>query len=237
MFRTSVYLVIDFEATCEEDQPDYPHEIVEFPCVAISADLPHAVLGEFRTYVRPVITPTLSPFCTKLTGITQRDVDSAPLIQNAIEMFTRWVEIDKGFDPDTVAVVCDGPWDIRKFLQMHMTRGVTVPRYLRKWVNLRKTFRTFYNVGRTGNLLAMLSSCGLEFEGRAHSGIDDARNIARLFVVMQKQGCVMRVNESLPEGEGLRPCRAVMCGRSVESPHPHHMYCRQCSERYAIRTT
>ena len=33
---------------------------------------------EFHSYVRPSINTTLTPFCTKLTGITQDTVDAAP---------------------------------------------------------------------------------------------------------------------------------------------------------------
>ena len=75
------------------------------------------VLREFETYIRPVIEPWLTPcctqFCTRLTGIT--DVASAPAIQEAVDMFAAWVEVGMGFDPATVAVATDGPWDIRTF--------------------------------------------------------------------------------------------------------------------------
>jgi len=29
--------VIDFEATCDENSRDYPHEIIEFPAVLVNA--------------------------------------------------------------------------------------------------------------------------------------------------------------------------------------------------------
>ena len=31
------YIVIDFEATCDENSRDYPHEIIEFPAVLVNA--------------------------------------------------------------------------------------------------------------------------------------------------------------------------------------------------------
>jgi len=33
----SYFLVIDFEATCDENSRNYPHEIIEFPAVLVSA--------------------------------------------------------------------------------------------------------------------------------------------------------------------------------------------------------
>lgn len=33
----SYYIVIDFEATCDENSHNYPHEIIEFPAVLVDA--------------------------------------------------------------------------------------------------------------------------------------------------------------------------------------------------------
>ena len=33
----SYYIVIDFEATCDENSHNYPHEIIEFPAVLVNA--------------------------------------------------------------------------------------------------------------------------------------------------------------------------------------------------------
>ena len=36
---TDFYIVIDFEATCEKENPkDYQHEIIEFPAVLVDAE-------------------------------------------------------------------------------------------------------------------------------------------------------------------------------------------------------
>lgn len=54
-------------------------------------------------------------------------------------------------------------------------------------------FALFYRV-RSGNLSTMLESLGLKFEGREHSGIDDAKNIARVVVQLIKDRCVLKYN-------------------------------------------
>lgn len=39
MNKVRFYCVIDFEATCEKNDPkDYVHEIIEFPAVLLDAD-------------------------------------------------------------------------------------------------------------------------------------------------------------------------------------------------------
>ena len=63
--------VIDFEATCQENNTaDYKHEIIEFPIVLVDT-AQRKIVDEFHSYVRPVLNPRLTEFCTTLTGITQ----------------------------------------------------------------------------------------------------------------------------------------------------------------------
>ena len=40
----------------------------------------------------------------------------------------------------------------------------------------------------------MVQNLGMRFEGRPHSGIDDARNIARILQTMVQDGCEIKFN-------------------------------------------
>ena len=51
---------------------------------------------------------------------------------------------------------------------------------------------------RPCKIAQMLGRQGMRFEGRLHSGIDDARNIARIALRMRRDGCRFYVNEGLP---------------------------------------
>src|SRR5262249_50105945 len=64
-------VVFDLEATCwDTPRPRDAMEIIEIGAVAL-----HPVAlepaDEFTSFVRPVVNPQLSPFCTALTSITQ----------------------------------------------------------------------------------------------------------------------------------------------------------------------
>ncbi|CUG88635.1 exonuclease, putative [Bodo saltans] len=83
-------LVTDFECTCDSGEPNYPHEIIEFPVVVVDTRLNRTV-GEFHTYIRPVRNPQLTTFCTELTGITQDMVQRAPTLPEALIMFDEWI--------------------------------------------------------------------------------------------------------------------------------------------------
>lgn len=61
-------LVLDFEATCGDAVSC--NEIIEFPTLVYDLK-EEKVRAAFHEYVRPVIHPTLTEFCTHLTGITQ----------------------------------------------------------------------------------------------------------------------------------------------------------------------
>eukprot|EP00729_Bicosta_minor_P011493 gene11493-4055_t len=59
------------------------------------------VLGEFQRYVRPTHNPVLSPFCTRLTGITQADVDGAEPFPVVFAAMLAWLR-GLGLLPGTV---------------------------------------------------------------------------------------------------------------------------------------
>uniref|UniRef100_A0A6U5ZT19 Poly A polymerase head domain-containing protein n=1 Tax=Guillardia theta TaxID=55529 RepID=A0A6U5ZT19_GUITH len=73
----SHYAFIDFEATCDDRRGFSPSEIIEFPVVLVES-ASGKVVSEFHSFVRPRVHPFLTDFCQELTGIKQKDVDSAP---------------------------------------------------------------------------------------------------------------------------------------------------------------
>ncbi|KAJ8295367.1 3'-5' exonuclease eri-1 [Rhodotorula toruloides] len=142
------FLVFDVEATCEEIEGPwgklafaYPNEIIEWPVILLQwrkkrrrdAGLSEAgeeedgddeddwelvQTAEFHSYVKPTWRRTLSAFCTELTGITQRDVDSAPTFSQLCRNFHRDFIIKHNlFTSENKTVwVTDGPWDLRDFV-------------------------------------------------------------------------------------------------------------------------
>ena len=50
-------------------------------------------VSEFCTFIKPVRHPVLTPFCTKLTTITQADVDVAPMFPEALANLKAWLEL------------------------------------------------------------------------------------------------------------------------------------------------
>ena len=85
--------VMDFEATCIEEDPGrcFPNEIIEFPVVLVDRET-RTVVAEFQRYVKPTNNPVLSSFCTRLTGITQEQVDGAAPFPVVFEEMLSWLK-------------------------------------------------------------------------------------------------------------------------------------------------
>ncbi|KAJ8613830.1 hypothetical protein CTAYLR_004923 [Chrysophaeum taylorii] len=184
-------LVVDFECTCDKQRKDWIHEIIEFPvlCVDVEALKTTEV---FHRFVKPTERPTLTRFCTELTGISQATVDSAAPLDVVLEEFETW----RAGVTENYAFVADGPSDFRDFLLSECARKrIAPPLGADRWVDLGEHLRTFYGVTR-GTLQAKLERLGLEFEGRPHSGLDDARNIAAIAIKLARDRCPLEINDN-----------------------------------------
>lgn len=184
------YLVLDFEATCERDDKTQKHwsEIIEFPCVLVNAD-GLEVVSEFSTFVQPTGRPKLTAFCTELTSITQADVDLAPLLEDVLRSFNRWLPSALGSD-DTSCVlpVTCGESDLSSMLPRECERkGLRVPAVLQRYCNIKIPFRRLTATKKMG-MDGMLQQLNLPLVGRHHRGIDDARNIARIAMKLAQLG-------------------------------------------------
>ena len=188
-------LVLDFEATCDKDSPNWVNEIIEFPIILLRTQ-DYATIAEFHSFVKPTQNPTLTRFCVEFTGIEQHNVDSAPSLQEVLQQVREWMISQNLIDAEGTPLVpfsfaTDGPWDFRDFLLPECERlGIECPFYMKKSIDLRALFPAFFECKRMG-LHGMLNVLGLKFEGRQHSGIADARNIARIAVGLLERGCKM----------------------------------------------
>ena len=199
---TNMLLVVDFEATClEVPDSQYIPEIIEFPVIAIDCggstttttenNPPPRVIAEFHSYVKPVVNPLLNEFTTKLTGIRQEQVDAAPPLQEVIYKFSEWYQ--STFLSNISSCLCtDGSHDVREFVfrcsvLTQRTQWPVTPSFFR-WIDIKETFSNFLNIPYQGNITTMLDILGMTFEGRPHSGIDDARNLSKIVIALLEKG-------------------------------------------------
>ncbi|KAK7110273.1 3'-5' exoribonuclease 1-like [Littorina saxatilis] len=210
-------IIIDFEATCQDNNDKFIHEIIEFPAVLVDVQQKE-IVGMFREFCRPTLNPVLSEFCKTLTGVNQSEVDNASEFPAVLNQFEEWMQARGLGCKHSFAVVTDGPWDIQRFMskQCEISK-LPFPRWARRWINLRKAFCNFYDCKRL-NLQHMLTNLGLQFEGRPHCGLDDSKNIARIVCHLLEDGCIFKVNEVFDNRSNLpKPSRFVDTGDGMHS--------------------
>ncbi|XP_034747491.1 ERI1 exoribonuclease 2 [Etheostoma cragini] len=209
----SYLIVIDFESTCWREKKNVTQEIIEFPAVLLNTSTGE-VESEFHNYVQPQEHPILSEFCTELTGITQMQVEAGIPLQICLSRFSRWLQnmqLEMGVVFPNRQLKSSAPspsqkrctfltwsdWDLGVCLHYECKRKqLHKPDVLNSWIDLRSTYRLFYDRKPKG-LNGALQDLGIQFSGREHSGLDDSRNTAKLAVRMMRDGCVMKITRSL----------------------------------------
>lgn len=176
------FVIIDFEATCLENELIDKQEIIEFPSVVMDEN--GTIESTFRAYVKPEHNPQLSEFCTRLTGITQQDVDNAQPFVRVLEDHTRWLTEQGLFEKHGLfQVVTMGDWDFMNIFPHQCDLcNITVPPHFRRWVNLKHVLLTHF-VGFPKHISlhhVVTKYFKLEWIGRMHSGLDDSHNIAMI---------------------------------------------------------
>jgi inhibitor of KinA sporulation pathway (predicted exonuclease) len=173
------YLVVDLEATCDDlgSVPRHESEIIEIGAVLVDgAGL--RPIAELDLFVRPIVHPQLTPFCTQLTTITQDMVEDALLFPAAL---ARLVAFGAG------ALFCSwGAYDRNQLAADARRHGVSPP-FADHW-NLKEAYADRAGSRKGLGNQSALRRLGLEPTGTHHRGIDDARNIARLLPYILNAG-------------------------------------------------
>lgn len=176
--RDRDYLVIDLEATCDDQGavPKHEMEIIEIGAVLVDGETLQPK-GEFQTFVRPVRHPTLTPFCRSLTSITQAEVDAAPGFPEALDALRRFMT--EGLVGRYPLFGSWGNYDRNQFRQDAAFHQVKLP-FGSDHLNIKQAFSDALGIRKRFGMAQALKRVGIPLEGTHHRGIDDARNIAKL---------------------------------------------------------
>lgn len=162
-------------------------EIIRQDACAISA---------FDTFVRPTFNPRLSLFSIKLTAISQEQVDAAPTIDIALQQYMKWLQNldmvdDKGQSLGNWCFATWGDGDIMSTLRQELEyKHLDLPPCFNKWINLKSDsiFKKHYRREPRGGLRFCVESVGATWEGRAHNGLIDSINTAKIVRRMTQTG-------------------------------------------------
>ncbi|KAJ3297216.1 ERI1 exoribonuclease 2 [Borealophlyctis nickersoniae] len=157
--------------------------------------------NETKTKVKPEINPVLSDFCKNLTGITQEQVDNGVHLSEALKKFDAWLAQRRLRRSEGDSCVFDwelatwSDWDMTTCLA-HQCRWMELPLpgYFTRWIDIKKSYRVLYERSPRG-VKGSMEDMGLTWEGNEHSGIDDAKNTARLAHRMLQDGWILSLSE------------------------------------------
>ena len=162
---------IDLELTCWEGEDGPANfsdemEVIEIGIHLLRAD-DYSHVKDFQYLVCPTQRPGLSEFCTKLTGITQEDVDSAAPLTEVLPKLLEELPSPKklifaSWGSDTPALE-------REYLEKSGTKEPLIdPRF----INVAVHFRARYP--KKGGIKTALDALGIKQEEPAHRALPDA---------------------------------------------------------------
>ena len=143
-------------------------------------------ISAFRTYVKTEYNDCIERKIRRITGITEEMAQNAPVFNEAIRMFTNWC-LGTGDDVTIYA------WSDTDFCQI--AKEITLKKYemtqeeenilITKWSDFQKEFDTHLGFDRQVSLSMALDIAGIDFTGREHDALDDARNTAELLNILR----------------------------------------------------
>ena len=161
-------------------------ETIEIGAVMLDENLQE--IASFRTYVKPEYNDSIVPNISRLTGITDAMVENAPVFKEAFKMFTNWC-MGTGDD------ICIYAWSdadynqIMKEIRLKQYELTDAEQMLvaDKWIDFQKEFDRHIGFERQVSLKLALDMAGIDFFGREHDALDDARNTAELLQIYKDE--------------------------------------------------
>ena len=169
------YIVLDLEATCWEGHDKSRNETIEIGAVKVNSN--KQIVSEFEKFIKPIRFPVLSNFCKQLTSITQQQVDEAKHYYEVIEEFKKWI----GY-PNKNYLLCSwGIYDRKQFESDNELNNLESD-WTINHISLKHQYSKFKKLKRALGMKRALEHEGIKLEGFHHRGIDDARNISKIFI-------------------------------------------------------
>ncbi|UII26877.1 exonuclease domain-containing protein [Fulvivirga maritima] len=168
------YIIFDLEATCWKNKTDRKREVIEIGAVKISEQA--KMIDQFNAFVKPAIHPILSDFCQELTTIQQSDIDQADHFPEALHRFKNWI------NPDEKYMLCSWGFYDKKQLEQDCDLHQLDKGWLANHISLKHQHATINRLKRAIGLANALKHENLNLDGMHHRGIDDAKNISKIFL-------------------------------------------------------
>lgn len=169
--------IVDIESTCWDKPEDKPtneqNEIIEIGIVALDVQSLQ-IVDKDSILIKPQFS-TVSPFCTKLTTITQDLLDKEGISLKAA------LELLKGkYKPHMRTWASYGDYDREEFKKNCQRIGEENV-WGKTHLNIKNLLALHKGLKREIGMAEACALLGIPMTGTHHRGLDDAENIAKIY--------------------------------------------------------
>ncbi len=182
------HIVVDLEMNglakeYKEEKQKWGREVIEIGAVVLD-DFYHEI-GSFKTLVKPQYNDRITPYYSNLTGITTEMVAEAPHFEDALKIFFSWC---RSLD-EQVQFYQWSESDLEQIVKEIELKGIVLDsnnkKMLNNWEDFQKEYGEKLNLTNAVSLKNAAMYAGVDFEGREHDALDDARNTATLLKIVR----------------------------------------------------
>ena len=169
------FIVLDLEATCWQGYtPDWRQEVIEIGAFKVTSF--GEAIDSFHLMVKPTEHPSLSAYCTELTGIAQQEVEHAPQFPQAKDRFMDWIALDI----DDFHLCSWGSKDALILKEECEYHHIDTD-WLEEFKDIKHHYHRLKRLNYKQGLVKTLDKEGIPYEGELHRALSDAENLCRLF--------------------------------------------------------
>ena len=199
----------------------YKNEIIQIGAVKMNEN--YEILDSFSTYVKPRYGK-IDHFIDRLTGISERNLKGAPDIEDALLKMLQWIGDDEtvfySWSTTDYDQICN---EIRYKCRDDLNWDLLLNQ--ENWIDYQERLGARLESQRSLKLSDALELVEIDTKGRAHDGLDDAYNTARMIAKLEQNKDYKTLVERLRANEeNQKPLTTslgqLLQGLSLESDEP-----------------
>ena len=180
----------------EQERNIFKFETIEIGAVMLDEELREA--KSFCEYVKPRFSEEILPRYEELTGISTKMLENAESFPSVLERFVDWCGENYTVYSWSKTDLCQIRGEC-KLKQIEPDESLTY--MLRHWQDFQKEFSRLVGIHHPIKLEEAVGLGGLDFDGRAHDGLVDARNTANLYRQTRDRKMFQKLKSMISEKE------------------------------------
>lgn len=169
-------IIVDIEATCWETENERPknetNDIIEVGIAVVN--LKNLVVEESEGIIVRPDRSKISPFCERLTTLTQLQVDKGVSFKSACD------RLRGHYRSRDLTWISWGDYDRKQFEWQCRDQYIDYP-FGPRHNNLKNLFAVMHGLNKEIGMDKALDMLNISLKGTHHRGVDDACNIASIF--------------------------------------------------------